>query len=206
MNKTAILILAAGASVRMGKIKQLLPYNDTTILGHVINAAVRSGNVDVYCVLGAHREKITEGVNFEGVQTVYNMNWEQGLGASISFGLKCILEKEPKTWSVMILLGDQPKIDREYLNRILRAHSEHQEKIIASNYGKHYGVPALFPKEYFYMLSDLKHDNGAGKFINDHPELIFPINNWNNLLDVDTPEAYRELLHKINNPDNDPSE
>jgi molybdenum cofactor cytidylyltransferase len=58
MKKIAIIILAAGSSSRMGKIKQLLKFKDNTLLETAIEAATASNGNAVFCVLGAHSEII----------------------------------------------------------------------------------------------------------------------------------------------------
>jgi molybdenum cofactor cytidylyltransferase len=115
----AILILAAGASSRMGRTKQLLPWQDTTLLGSAIRTARDSNAKSVAVVLGANAESIRGRVNVgRGVKTdadfVENTAWETGLGSSIACGTEFLIEKKIVYDGILIMLADQPLIDTEY--------------------------------------------------------------------------------------------
>ena len=74
MQKTAILILAAGKSTRMGTVKQLLPFKKSTLLNHCINQALQSKTDSVFCVLGAYKELITKEIKHLDITVVFNSN------------------------------------------------------------------------------------------------------------------------------------
>lgn len=156
-----ILILAAGASRRMNGIKQILAFNENTLLGIAINEAKNVQAECVYCILGANAEKIESIISFDGVEKIYNDNWEQGIGSSISKGVEFITEKSPETDAILIVLADQPFVNAKYLNQLIVQYQQKATKIIATNYNNKAGVPAIFPKKYFEELSQLTGDNGA---------------------------------------------
>jgi len=87
MNKNiTILILAAGASSRMGEAKQLLPWRDTTLLGNAISTAKTSRANEVLIVLGANADTIKAEVISKNITFLENKLWNLGLGSSISCG------------------------------------------------------------------------------------------------------------------------
>ncbi|TDQ21848.1 nucleotidyltransferase family protein [Tenacibaculum caenipelagi] len=192
MKKTAILILAAGSSSRMGTIKQLLPYQNTTLLEWAIEQAKKSNTKNVFCVLGANRETIEKQISKKDIEIIYNPNHQEGLSTSIVNGIKYLQAKEFD--SILIMLADQPHVTFEYLNKLFKISEENPSKIIASNYQDKIGVPAIFPKKYFNELLNLKGDQGAKVFLQKHPDIIIEANTPLNLIDIDTPDDYQHLL------------
>ncbi|WP_299001438.1 nucleotidyltransferase family protein [uncultured Tenacibaculum sp.] len=192
MQKTAILILAAGNSSRMGKTKQLLPYKNATLLEWAIEQAQKSVVKNVFCLLGANKEVIEKQLSTKTVEIIYNPNYKDGLSTSIVTGID-FLQKHNFD-SVLIMLADQPHVTSEYLNSLIEASKKNPSNIIASNYQGSVGVPAIFPKNYFNDLLDLKGDKGAKNFLLQQNNNVIKVNSTQNLLDIDTPEDYQHLL------------
>ncbi|WP_047790723.1 nucleotidyltransferase family protein [Tenacibaculum mesophilum] len=192
MQKTAILILAAGSASRMGKIKQLLPYKNTTLLEWTIEQAQKSVIKNVFCVLGANKDAIEKKLTTNAIITIYNPKHQDGLSTSIIKGIEFL--QEHNFDNALIMLADQPHVTSEYLNSLIKVSKKNPSKIITSNYQGSVGVPAVFPKEYFNKLLNLKGDKGAKNFLLQHDDNIFKVNSSLNLLDIDTPEDYQYLL------------
>lgn len=192
MQKTAILILAAGNSSRMGKTKQLLPYKNATLLEWAIEQAQKSVVKNVFCLLGANKEVIEKQLTSNAIETIYNPNYKDGLSTSIVKGIEFLLNYNFD--SVLIMLADQPHVTSEYLNSLIEASKNNPSKLIASNYQGSVGVPAIFPKNYFNDLLDLKGDKGAKNFLLQQNNNVIKVNSTQNLLDIDTSEDYQHLL------------
>ena len=194
MHKTAILILAAGNSSRMGKTKQLLPYKNATLLEWAIEQAQKSVVKNVFCVLGANKEVIEKRLTTKTVEVIYNPNYKDGLSTSIVKGIEFLLNYNFD--GVLIMLADQPHVTSEYLNSLIEASKNNPSKLIVSNYQGSVGVPAIFPKNYFNDLLDLKGDKGAKNFLLQQNNNVIKVNSSQNLLDIDTPEDYQHLLRQ----------
>ncbi|WP_299010931.1 nucleotidyltransferase family protein [uncultured Tenacibaculum sp.] len=192
MLKTAILILAAGSASRMGKIKQLLPYKNTTLLEWTIEQAQKSVIKNVFCVLGANKDAIEKKLTTNAIITIYNPKHQDGLSTSIIKGIEFL--QEHNFDNALIMLADQPHVTSEYLNSLIKVSKKNPSKIITSNYQGSVGVPAVFPKEYFNKLLNLKGDKGAKNFLLQHNNNVIKVNSSLNLLDIDTPEDYQYLL------------
>lgn len=190
MAKTAILILAAGNSSRMGTAKQLLPYKQTTLLGWSIKQAQKSKACDVYCVLGANAEIIKKQIDNTSIKIIINPNYNDGLSTSIVFGVNYLMDK--KIDSILIMLADQPNVTTNYLNEMLAIYKENPTKTIASNYKNKNGVPAIFPKSSFNKLLNLKGDKGAKELLNEQSSEIIKMKPFS-LIDIDTNEDYQNL-------------
>lgn len=192
-----LLILAAGASSRMGETKQLLSWEDTTLLGNAIQTAKACGTNSVTVVLGANAAIIQKQLVQSSIQIVENTEWQTGLGSSIACGTKFILQSKPDTEAILVMLADQPLIDTAYLNIMLAAYSNN-DKAVATAYKHKAGVPALFPKSYFRKLLTLDDDYGAKKIINSPSENFLVVEPGLKTRDIDTKSDYEDLRNTSN--------
>lgn len=192
MAKISILILAAGASSRMkGKAKQLLPWKDTTLLGHAVEQA-RKVSDSVTVVLGANAELIQNAIPGT-VESIHNSDWETGMGSSISTGIKHNLKENPSADGILIMLVDQPLLDARYLNQLQNEFKKDMSKIAATAYGEKIGVPAIFPKHLFLELTQLSGNVGARQIIKSHKTQTTVLQPEGQEIDIDTIETYNQL-------------
>ncbi|MBT8282187.1 MAG: nucleotidyltransferase family protein [Muriicola sp.] len=191
--KIATIILAAGSSSRMGKPKQLLPWGNTTLLGHSIQQAKNSSADEVLVVLGAQADLIKKKVDPFNPEVIINKDWQKGLGGSIGTGVSHLLSQEQQPDAILIMLADQPLITSAYLDEIITHYHKGSGDIICTEYGSKSGVPAIFDKKYFSDLQNLEGDNGAGKLIAKHHKTSLSLNAGYKVKDLDTPEDYISL-------------
>jgi molybdenum cofactor cytidylyltransferase len=192
MDKVAILILAAGNSSRMeDKIKQLLPWRQTTLLGHAIHEAKKLKAQAVYVVLGANAEIIKPTISEKDVLILEYKYWKQGIGTSIAFGVQQLV-KENKYDAVLIQLADQPYLDATYLRQLLNLYAKNNPIIIATKYRNTKGVPAIFNKDYFLDLINLNGDTGAKALLKS--ENVIAIDPKEKVVDIDTWEEYQRYF------------
>jgi len=190
----AIVILSAGRSTRMGTAKQLLAIGDTTLLGLSIIHAQKCNANQVICVLGADAEIIKDSISSYEIDIITNYNHKEGLSSSIVESVNYLENKNID--AVLIMLADQPKVDSNYLNILMRSFENNPTKITASEYSKHSGVPAVFPTSYFKQLQLLKGDKGAKDVLNVHKANVISIKS-EKLMDIDTQEEYRNFLKSL---------
>ncbi len=185
----AILILAAGASKRMGQPKQLLPWKESTLLGNAIAQAKAVSN-EVLVVLGAHLEQVEPIVGT--VPYIENENWEQGMGTSIAKGIKHLADKT-HIEAILIVLGDQPFLNAHYLQKLISTYRETDVGIVATQYGQKSGVPVVFNRNFFSALQALDADRGAHRLMQVHKNQLIAISPEGKALDIDTLETYNKL-------------
>ncbi|SEQ55772.1 molybdenum cofactor cytidylyltransferase [Hyunsoonleella jejuensis] len=189
-----IAILAAGASTRIGSSKQLLKWEDKTLLQHAIHTAKQTTVNKVIVVLGANAEVIASGIKDSSVSTLINNEWQQGLGKSIACVSNFIMNSEDKSDGLLVLLADQPFVTTEHLDKMILQFVKHENGIIATAYNpKQKGVPVLFDKSYFKELSEITGDDGAKSVLKKYSgqlETIIP--NFENY-DIDTMSDYNRL-------------
>ena len=199
MKNIAVLILAAGKSSRMNRIKQLEKINGKTLLDITLEKVNSLFSENVFCVLGANYDEIKQGITSKNITFINNKNFEKGLGASVVSGVNYFIENKLNFEGIFILLADQPAIEIPYLKAMLELFKKNDNTIIASNYGNELGVPAIFPEKYFTELLLIKGDKGAKKFINQRKnEVLYPKKSTN-LFDIDTKKdlfLYKNLVLK----------
>jgi molybdenum cofactor cytidylyltransferase len=183
------IILAAGASRRLGHPKQLVRVAGETLLERTIRV-VREGSADpVLVVLGANRESIAEVLDLSAVQVIANPDWEQGIASSIRTGMESLLRLEPKPVATMILVCDQPRLTAAHLKRLIARFEQAEEpSIVSSRYAGIAGIPAIFPASQFARLLALKGDTGA-RFLLRTPQCpMIALDFEGGEVDIDTPE------------------
>jgi molybdenum cofactor cytidylyltransferase len=191
------LILAAGRSVRMGRPKLLLPWGDTSILGHQIRTwqQLGAGQVVVVCAAGdeAIRTEL-DRLQFAADARILNPEPERGMFSSIRGAAQWSGWAE-QTERVAIVLGDQPQVRQETLRGLLEFNTQHANRVCQPRVAGRARHPVILPRKVFASLGDssassLKEflqsqlDNIAFCDIAD-PSLVF---------DLDTPADYERSL------------
>jgi len=187
----ALLLLAAGASTRMGQPKQLLPYRGRTLLRHAAETAVASGCAPLVLVTGAVHEALVGEVADLPLRVVHNPAWQTGLASSIQAGLAAAADAQPTAY--LIMLGDQPLITPELLRQLLAQQQQTKAPVVATAYGEVLGVPALFDRAMLPALHLLRGTQGANRLIASLGAAVGRVSFPNGLVDVDTPEQYASL-------------
>lgn len=195
MKNIAVIVLAAGKSSRMKTPKQLVKIGNNFLLEFVLSKAKAINKNHVYCVLGANDTLIRREISSSNVHFVYNAAFNEGLSSSIISGVSEI-EMHPDYKAVLILLGDQPAIDKEYLDAMIALFSEDNSKIIASKYKGKLGVPAIFPKSYFSKLKNISGDFGAKEMLHTSKDVI-ALNRPTNFIDIDTEKDLQDFKNSI---------
>lgn len=193
MNQFAAVILAAGRSSRMGSAKQLLTYQGNTFLEQTTRTAGKVFGDNLYVVLGANADRILQTVPAIRSYSVVNDNWQQGMGSSIAFGLSKALIAMPGLSAVLFMTIDQPYVNADHLQEMIRLYAGSGKAIIASQYRDTAGIPALFRNDFFPSLLKLESDKGAKDLIKKHTEEVELLPLPFGEIDIDTPEQYDQL-------------
>jgi molybdenum cofactor cytidylyltransferase len=188
------VILAAGSSSRMGRPKQLLRFGGETLLTRAALAALGAACNPVIVVTGAHAEQTRGELRGLGVLEVENPRWEAGMGSSVSAGVLALLEAQPGTAAVVLMLCDQPLVNADVVAGLVASHRETGCEAVASRYGESYGVPALFARTLFDELARLEGHAGAKQVIGRHASRARFVPFPGGEFDVDTPDDFTRLL------------
>jgi len=190
---TGIIILAAGASTRLGQPKQQLQYNGKSLLQHAIEVAVATAAQPVIVVLGAGYNNINNGLQKAGVTVVQHTGWQQGMASSMQAGLREALLQQPTLNNIVITLCDQPFVTSQLLTQLVQLQHTSGKPIVASAYNNTVGPPVIFTNYYFTELLALKGEEGAKKIIVQHMHDVATLPFEAGKFDIDTQADYAAL-------------
>jgi len=191
--KAAGLVLAAGASIRMGKPKQLLPILGETLLGRVLNESLKSDLDRVVLVLGHSAEEIQvaieEILEHPKLRVIENRQYELGISSSFIAGLSVI---EGSHGHVMVLLADMPHIDTSLINLLLRQYLTSGLPIGAVKIKNRRSHPVIFSRKMYPELRRLRGDTGARDLFQRYSDKVILVEpeGFYDDRDIDTPEDY----------------
>ncbi|WP_242085037.1 nucleotidyltransferase family protein [Aestuariivivens sediminis] len=199
----ALVILAAGASRRMGTPKQLLPWGEDYLLGHVVKNALKTVATEIIVVLGANYDYINQKVDRFPVTVLNNTDWSMGLGMSIAMASNYIKEQVLKPDGILITLADQPFVTPDYLNNMISVFLPGRNQIISTSYQhQSHGVPVLFDLSYLDQLRQLNSDVGAKSIVDKNQHFITYLRPEFNNADLDTIEDYKTYRKQGYDTDN----
>lgn len=193
MSRVGILILAAGASTRLGQPKQLLNFRGRPLIQHVADVAISIGCQPVSVVLGAHAAAIQPHLASLDIHVIHNPDWQSGMASSLRCGLQQILHRFPDLDAIVLMVCDQPLVTSALLRRLILRHQTLRCPIVASAYGSTLGVPALFHQTFFPALLTLVGDIGARSIIKQHRTSCLSMPFTEGAIDLDTPEDLKIL-------------
>lgn len=189
-----VLLLAAGSSSRLGRPKQLLPYEGQSLLRRAAATAVAAALGPIVVVTGAlHAELLPELTDLP-VQVVRCPTWQAGMGASLKAGLLALQSQQPALSSVLVLLCDQPHITPTLLRQLVVVQLATQHLMVATEYGPVRGVPVLFGETALPLLQALPDAAGAQQLLRQYPEWVTTVSFPAGAVDVDTEAQYAALL------------
>jgi molybdenum cofactor cytidylyltransferase len=188
-----IVILAAGASTRMGQSKQMLSWQHQTLLNHTIDTALATG-APVVVVLGANESIHRASIQEKNVMVVTNARWEAGMGSSLKMGAGALLQGYPSVEAFIVLVCDQPHVTQAHLDALWHEFSSSKKLAVVSRYADTTGVPALFSRQMYDYILSLHDSQGAKGIIQKlKPEELSSIELKDGEKDIDTYEDYVKL-------------
>ncbi len=187
------ILLAAGASTRMGRPKQLLPIAGQPLVARAAEAALASPAWPVVVVLGAHAAEIHPALARLPVLIAENTAWAEGLGSSIRTGLTALEKFSRSLDAALIALADQPAFSADAVARLVAAHRTNNSGLTAARYAGRLGVPALFARKHFPLLHALRGDEGARAILTAHSTDVAAVDLPELAFDLDTPADYEKL-------------
>jgi molybdenum cofactor cytidylyltransferase len=193
-----VLVLAAGASTRLGQPKQLVQIAGRPALQHVLSNAIAVAGSAVTVVLGSQAADMTRLLQHSSASVVINRQWQEGMAASIRSGVSAL---SPACDAVLLLLGDQVAVTAADLKRLIAAWNGQDSVLAASVYSGQLGVPAIFPRWCFSELMQLRGDQGAKSIITRHASRLAHVPMPNAALDLDTLEDVAVMQQQFNHKD-----
>ncbi len=190
MPTIAGIVLAAGASTRLGTSKQLVPdESGRAMVVRVARQLLEAGCTPVVVVTGAEHTAVASVLAVLPVEVTYNAEWTEGMGSSIRCGIEWVESHASICNAVLIAACDMPSVDTTHLQAIINAPSN-CSSLVASEYesasgARIRGIPALFPKARWTALRALSGDRGARDMLQSTDTLSVFLQNGG--YDLDTP-------------------
>ncbi len=189
------IILAAGASRRLGQPKQLLQLASRPLLQHVMDSAEQSVLDDVVVVLGANAERIQPALEPRRARFVLNERYSQGQSTSIHTGLAAL---PASIDAALIILGDSFGLSPDLINRLVSKYRAGRPTIVAPQFTDGMGNPVLFDRSIWPDLFAIEGDIGARELLRARQcEIATVVVNSQRLPDIDTWEAYIALRKQV---------
>ena len=187
------LVLGAGGSKRLGRPKQLLPYGQGTLLGHVAGVAGACRFDQTIVAIGGSAADVRAGVDLAGAEVVVNDAYGAGCSSSIAAALAAV---DPGCDVMVLMLGDQPGVTAETVRELLAGRGD--APLAVCRYDDGDGHPIAFARSVFADLADLHGDKGVWRLLDRRAAEVVRVPIAGSIpRDVDTPEDYRAVLDAL---------
>ncbi len=159
--RIGVAVLAAGASTRLGRPKQLVSWRGSTLLRHAAQVALDAGLGPVLVLLGAEAERCAPALEGLAVHVIVCDGWREGVGATIRAAAEAASAFTPPVDALILTTCDQPAVGPGHLRRLADAYRNGGARLVGSAYTGIVGIPALFDRSSFPSLASLRGDQGA---------------------------------------------
>lgn len=187
------VVLAAGASARMGAHKLLLPLGGEPLVRRIVRQVCEAGFDEVLVVVGKDHEQTLAALEGLPIRHAVNAAWETGMGSSF----RTAVDELPEADAAMFALADQPFLGPGDYHRLLLAYRQPARPgIVCVRYGEVTAPPHLFDRDFFPELALLEH--GARPVLQRHADRTLVLAFAPDLLmDIDTPEDYERARTRV---------
>ena len=174
----AAVVLAGGASKRMGETNKLLAeVNGAPMVCWAVQTAVQSDATEVVVVTGHEADLVREAVSgFEqdlAVRFVHNPDYPEGLSTSLKAGIGAVSENVS---GAVVMLGDMPHVSAQTVNALIeRFHAKSDNPICQPTFEGRPGNPILWPREFFSEILDIRGDTGARQLMQQYSEQVLRV-------------------------------
>jgi molybdenum cofactor cytidylyltransferase len=184
------LVLGAGGSRRLGRPKQLLPFREGTLLGHVVGVARSCPFEQLIVALGGSASDIRAAVDLTGADVIVNDAYGEGCSSSIAAALDIV---DSRCAVLVLMLGDQPGVTAQTVRALLAGRADAPLAVCRYDDGR--GHPIAFSRRVFGHLAYLHGDKGVWRLLDERAGDVAEVAVPGRIpLDVDTSEDYRVLL------------
>jgi molybdenum cofactor cytidylyltransferase len=187
------LVLGAGGSARLGRPKQLLPYREGTLLGHVVGVARECPFQQTVVALGGSADEVRGQVELAGVDVALNEEYGEGCSSSIAAALAVVDERCDV---LVLMLGDQPGVTADTVSTLVRGRGDSVMAVCRYDDGR--GHPLAFARVVFDELAGLHGDKAVWRLLEQRADEVVEVPVPGLIpRDVDTPQDYRAVLREL---------
>jgi len=195
------IVLAAGASTRMGQAKASLPLGQMgeTVLSRVVGTLVKGGVPEIVVVAGAHIDAVRAAMPRQETRArvIENMGWQRGQLSSLVTGLDAI--DTPLIEAALVMLVDVPLVHASTVAAVIEAWRRTRAPIVRPAEGERHGHPVIFDRSVFADLRSADLNTGAKAVFALHRDRIVnvEVNDSGAFEDIDTPEDYERIVGNL---------
>ena len=195
-DEIAALILAAGYSSRMGKLKPLLPLGPITVIERCMRLFLDTGIDDVRVVVGHRFRDLVPLIEKLGVRWIVNEHYQHGMLSSIKVGIHAL---ENPTKAFFLLPVDIPLVRHDTVIELLSAYGRHDADVLYPAFRGKRGHPPLINAALRSGILSWNEEGGLRSFLLQHQSRAVNIEvaDENVLLDMDNLEQYEEICRKL---------
>jgi len=191
------IVLAAGASTRMGQAKAALSLGQTgeTVAAKVVRSLLDGGAPEVVVVAGAHIDAVRAAMprHEPRGRVVEHPGWERGQLSSLIAGLDAI--DTPLLEAALVTLVDVPLVHASTVAAVIAAWRRTRAPITRPANGSRHGHPVIFDRSVFADLRAADPNTGAKAVFAIHRDRIVnvEVSDPGAFEDIDTPEDYERI-------------
>ena len=187
------VVLAAGASSRMGTSKMALEWGDSTVLETTLQHVEDSQVYEMLLVTGGYRDLVEGLAKVKATNKAHNADFAAGeMISSIKLALSWLQQNQMRPDGILILPGDMPLVTASMIDLVISRWHQSPNQIVAPEYQKQRGHPVIFPFEIFLKFETLPADASPRDLIKANIDQLglIPIDDPAVIIDVDTPAEY----------------
>lgn len=180
------VVLAAGSSKRLGRLKQLARLEGRPLLERTLDTVHRSKVGQVIVVIGDNASEVRRTIDLSPFVVVVNKSFNEGMSTSIKLGLSAV---DRRAAAALIVMADQPFLSPSLIDGIVELFQKSEALIVAPTHGGAQGNPVLISRRLFSEVSAISGDVGAKSLLERHSQdlLEYPVKDPESLIDIDTP-------------------
>ena len=192
------VVLAAGLSTRMGRLKQLLPYAEHTVIEQVVATLLASPVEDIVVVTGHERAQIDATLEKWSVRVVFNPSYAEGeMLSSVQGGLRTL---PSASQAALLVLGDMPGQKADVVRQLVQVYRATGDgSIYVPSYRMRAGHPVLVPRPFWQAVIEAPCQASLRSVLRgpDTPISWVEVDTSSVLRDVDTPKDYEQELRRL---------
>lgn len=189
-HRVSALVLAAGASRRMGRQKQLLPLGGRPAIRRCLDTLIAAEVADIVVIVGTDSADLLGALSGVPFTLAVNDEPESDMATSVRCGLA---GADAGSAGMLVYPSDHPLVMTETVKRLIEAHERDGSKIIIPLFGARRGHPTLFPRD---RIERLTSGRTLRDLIRDDPGsvLLMHVKDEGTVLDMDTPDDYEKMV------------
>ena len=191
MEKVFAVILAAGASTRLGFNKLTVVVDGESVIRRSVKPFLIEEIHKVLVITGHNSPDVTKELEGLRVDVIHNPHYKQGMSTSVKAAMPSLGDAD----ALLFHLGDKPFVTARSIKAILTEYGESRARIVAPFHNGKMGHPVLIDANMLRAESGtLRGDSGLREVIEKYRrDVVFIDGDEGNLWDIDTVQAIAGL-------------